>query len=150
MPKYYPLDVPISFIPMKSDLLTLDWGTNHFSAEFLIPDDDAHCLRVVFEVCTIVRLLDEMPLSCEDAPGSVKGIIPDHFAYRVEGATFAQTQSAAWIEITGPVTHYQFITGWGCVDVLSPAEPEFEVVPTNMVALARYNDRWERLRLENP
>jgi hypothetical protein len=57
-----------------------------------------------------------------------EGLVPRHFAYRVEGSIFADTQSEAWKLIYRPVCHYEFITGWGCMDVLSGAAPSFEVV----------------------
>ena len=46
----------------------------------------------------------------------------------MEGSIFADTQSEAWKLIYRPVCHYEFITGWGCMDVLSGAAPSFEVV----------------------
>jgi hypothetical protein len=30
--------------------------------------------------------------------------------------------------VSAPVTHYQFVTGWACMDVLSAAPPVFAVV----------------------
>jgi hypothetical protein len=77
---------------------------------------------------TIVRLLDEMPLSTEQQPTKNEGLVPRHFAYRVEGSNFAETLSKAWKEVHRPVHHYEFTTGSGCMDVLSKAEPSFEVV----------------------
>lgn len=56
--------------------------------------------------------------------------IPHHFAYRVEVSLFAESQPAIWREVLGPLTHYRFITGGGCVDVLSSGETDFTVVPS--------------------
>jgi hypothetical protein len=72
-------------------------------------------------------LLDEMPLSTEHQPTKIEGLVSRHFAYRVEGSTFADTQSEAWKTVSG-ACHYEFITGSGCMDVLAGAEPSFEVV----------------------
>jgi hypothetical protein len=44
----------------------------------------------------IVRILDEMPLSIETDPSASQGLVPNHFAYRVEGAPFSVSQSEAW------------------------------------------------------
>jgi hypothetical protein len=85
-------------------------------------------MRVRFDGATIVRLLDEMPLCTEYEDTEIEGLVPRHFAYRVEGATFSNTQSAAWKEVYRPVCHYQFMTGWGCMDVLSGVDPSFELV----------------------
>jgi hypothetical protein len=112
----------------RSNLLKVDWQVNGLAAEFAYPDDDALAVRVSFNRPTIVRILDEMPLSTENELADVKGLVPHHFAYRVEGAIFAETQSEVWKEVFGPVHHYQFITGWGCMDVVSAGEPTFEVV----------------------
>jgi len=70
-----------------------------------------------------------MPLSTE-AGAKNEGLVSRHFAYRVEGSTFADTQSEAWKLACHPVYHYEFITGSGCMDVLSNAEPSFEIVDT--------------------
>jgi len=129
MPKYQPIDVGVSIKAVASDLLAFRWDANGIVADFILPDDDGHALRVSFDRCCIVRLLDEMPLSIEEDDTPNEGLVPNHFAYRLEGARFARTQSDAWKEIVGPVTHYQFVTGMACMDVLSGATPSFLVVP---------------------
>jgi hypothetical protein len=93
-----------------------------------LPDDEAHLLRVSFDKACIIRILDEMPLSTEKDDTPNEGLVPEHFAYRLEGAAFARLQSGTWKEVNAPVTHYQFITGWGCLDVLTGATPAFTVV----------------------
>ena len=37
-------------------------------------------------------------------------------------------QSETWKEISGSSKHYQFVTGWACMDVISAAEPSFSVI----------------------
>ena len=93
-----------------------------------MPDDDTRALRVSFDRPCIVRLLDEMPLSTEEDDTPNVGLVAENFAYRLEGARFARMQSEAWKEISGPVNHYQFLTGWGCMDVLSGSSPTFALV----------------------
>jgi hypothetical protein len=68
-----------------------------------------------------------MPLSTED-DGPSEGLVPDHFAYRVEGSAFVDAQSEAWKLVNAPVAHYRFITGWACMDVLSSGQPSFTVI----------------------
>jgi len=126
MPLYFPLEAPVKFDCVSSDLLHFDWQNK--SADFSIPDDEEHVLRVRFANDVIVRMLDEMPLSIETDPSASRGLVPHHFAYRVEGAPFGENQPEAWAAL-GRLQHYQFVTGWGCVDVLTTGEPEFVVVP---------------------
>lgn len=93
-----------------------------------MPHDDAHLLRVSFNKPCIVRILDEMPLSTEEDDTPNEGLVPEHFAYWLEGAAFARVQSSVWKDVLGPVTHYQFVTGCACMDVLTAATPTFAVV----------------------
>ena len=127
MPNYFPNDAGVSFDCVQSDLLAIRWTSDSLSADFILPRTEGRALRVRFNGPTIVRLLDEMPLSTEDGTKN-EGLISRHFAYRVENSTFADTQSPAWKMACHPVSHYEFITGAGCMDVLSKAEPIFEVV----------------------
>lgn len=128
VPKYFPIDAGVRFECDKSDLLAIKWGADSLSADFLLPDANRQALRVRFSGATIVRLLDEMPLSTEQQPANSEGLVPGHFAYRVQGATFADTQSEPWKKVHHPVRHYEFIMGWGCMDVLSGTDPTFEVI----------------------
>jgi hypothetical protein len=112
----------------RSDLVSFEWSTNSITADFILPDDDAHLLRVSFDKQCIVRILDEMPLSTEENDTPNEGLVSEHFAYWLEGAAFARFQSSSWKEVSGPVTHYQFVTGWACLDVLTAATPAFAVV----------------------
>jgi hypothetical protein len=127
VPKYFPIDTGVNFDCVQSDLLAISWTTSSLSADFILPRTEGRALRVRFNGPTIVRLLDEMPLSTEDGTKN-EGLISRHFAYRVENSIFADTQSWAWKTACHPVSHYEFITGAGCMDVLSKAGPTFEVV----------------------
>jgi hypothetical protein len=75
-----------------------------------------------------VRILDEMPLSTEHESETSHGLVSDHFAYRLQGSAFAEAQSEAWKFVNAPATHYRFITGWACMDVLSAAFPSFAML----------------------
>jgi hypothetical protein len=128
VPTYEPIESGIPLKASASDLIAFQWEVNGISADFILPEDDAHALRVSFDQPCIVRLLDEMPLSTEQDDTPNEGLVPEHFAYRLQGARFARLQSETWKEINAPVTHYQLVTGWGCMDVLSGGSPSFSVV----------------------
>ncbi len=127
MPSYEPIDIGVALQSSRSDLVAFKWATNGITADFILPDDDAHLLRVSFDKQCIVRLLDEMPLSTEEDNSETEGIVPEQFAYRIEGAAFAHSQSSAWKIAEGRVTHYLFVTGWACMDVLTAGLPTFTV-----------------------
>jgi hypothetical protein len=128
MPTYIPIETGVHLRAVASDILAFEWKTNGIAADFILPDDASHALRVSFDRPCIVRLSDEMAISTEEEDAPVEGLIPDHFAYRLEGARFSRDQSAVWKDVSGPVTHYQFVTGWGCMDVLTAGSPSFAVV----------------------
>ena len=127
MPTYFPIDAGVSFACDESDLIAINWRRDNLSADFILPGVEGRLVRVRFNEATIVRLVDEFPLSTEQDT-KTEGLVSRHFAYRVEGAMFADTQSEAWKVNFHPTSHYRFITGWGCMDVLSKAAPSFEIV----------------------
>lgn len=94
MPRYDPIDVGMPLQASGSDLVAFEWTTSGITADFLLPDDDAHLLRVPFGQPCIIRLLDEMPLSTEEDDTPNDGLVSEHFAYRVEGAAFVRLQSS--------------------------------------------------------
>jgi hypothetical protein len=128
MPRYEPIETGVPIQASGSDLIAFQWKFDGITADFSLPDDDTHVLRVSFDRPCIVRVLDEMPLSTEEDDTATEGGIPEHFAYRVAGARFARFQSETWKQVMGPVTHYRFVTGWACLDVLSAGSPTFSVV----------------------
>ena len=127
MPRYEPINAGLSFQTSLSDLVAFHWETNGIRADFAIPTDDKHLLRVAFDRQCIVRILDEMALSTEADDTPSEGLVPEHFAYRIHGAAFSRAQSEAWKFGMESLAHYRFITGWSCLDVLSSAHPTFEV-----------------------
>lgn len=128
MIRFYPIDAGVPLDSLRSDLVCLHW--QEMAADFVIPGDDAHLLRVSFDSDAIIRVLDEMPLSTESDPTTWHGLVPNHFAYRVEGAAFVEQQSPTWREVIGAVHHFQFVTGNGCLDVVTSSAPEFSLVPS--------------------
>jgi hypothetical protein len=128
MPQYVPIETPVPLASSRSDLAGFQWDNVGITADFLLPDDTEKIIRVTFNKPCIIRILDEMPLSTEKDNGPSQGLVPDHFAYRVEGSAFNDAQSEAWKVVNAPVTHYRFVTGWACMDVLSSGRPSFTVI----------------------
>jgi hypothetical protein len=128
MPTYIPIETGVHLQASLSDMIALQWKNDGIVADFVLPGDNAHALRVSFDRPCIIRLVDEMPLSTEKDDSPNIGLISEHFAYRVEGAAFARMQSPAWTLAVGPVVNFRFITGWTCLDVVTGARPNFAVV----------------------
>jgi hypothetical protein len=128
MPNYKPIDTGIDLDAIASDLAGFQWDTDGIVADFILPDQPERLLRVSFDRSSIVRILDEMVLSTEEDDAPDEGRVPNHFAYEVTVSRFARLQSSDWKEVNSPATHYQFVTGWACVDVLTKATPRFSVV----------------------
>jgi len=128
MPNHTPIELPARIRSSLSDVVDFHWMKDRrISADFLIPDDVGHLLRMSFDRVEVVRLLDEMPVSTEPDTPNV-GIVPEHLAYEVTGSTFWTQQSEALKLVHPTLRHYRFITGWTCIDVLSEKEPAFTVV----------------------
>jgi len=129
VPRYFPIDAGVGVDCSESDILAISWTEERLSADFVLPRTEGRALRIRFNRETIVRLLGELALSTENDTEK-EGTIPRHFAYRVEGSTFAAAQSESWKMVHEPVHHSRFVTGGGCMDVLSKAEPSFEIIET--------------------
>src|ERR1700758_2472222 len=85
LPRYSPINIGVPLPASRSDLVSFEWSTNGITADFILPDDDAHLLRVSFDKQCIVRILDEMPLSTEEDDTPNEGLVSEHFAYWLEG-----------------------------------------------------------------
>lgn len=103
MPIYEAIETGVQLRAIVSDLLAFNWETNGITADFILPDDNAHALRVSFDRPCIVRLFDEMALSTEEEDTPNEGLVPNHFAYRLEGTRFSRSQSGTWKEVSRPV-----------------------------------------------
>lgn len=110
--------------------MSLRWERQSVIADFWIPDNESHRLRVRFESVHVIRVLDEMLISTEE-PLPEEGHVADHFAYRVEGSRFWNSQSEALRLTHASARHYLFVTGWACLDVISSVEPQISVVPVD-------------------
>jgi hypothetical protein len=131
VPKYRAIEQPVTIKSSYSDLVALTWLDRSIAADFIIPGDDQQVLRVHFDATHIVRILDEMPLSTENEDTRPEGLVPDHFAYIVEGSLFWKSQSDAFKTLFNKAQHYRFVTGWTCLDVISDVGPTMSAIQKN-------------------
>jgi hypothetical protein len=131
MPIYTPIVVHPNIKASHSNLIELQWEKTTVVADFIIPDDSSHALRIRFDRTEIIRILDEMPISTEYEETPNEGLVPENFAYIVEGTTFWKYQSETLKTVKKELRHYRFITGWTCLDVISKNEPTFSIISTN-------------------
>lgn len=126
---YTPIDTGFAFDSFRSDLVAVDWAEGW--ADFILPADNAYVLRVEFARRSMIRALDEVAFSLESNPNARIGLMPGHFAYQVEGAPFGSSVTKqSWERALGiPLKHYCFVTGDGCLDVLSDFPPRFSLLP---------------------
>lgn len=116
-------------MPTVVDLDRLEMSGRALQADFSFARDDPRRLRVSFSVVAVVRALDDTHWSTEqDEP--CEGMINGHFAYEVEGARFWKAQSPLINDQRDahPLTHYAFVTGWTCLDVISDQGPVFTIM----------------------
>ncbi|WP_430446602.1 hypothetical protein [Sphingorhabdus contaminans] len=137
MIRYIPIETPASWTDADcADLLSFDWRTS--TAKFIFCERETptsvakkwdQILVVTFDAAeVIVRMLDEFPLSTESDPQDWDGLAPHHFAYLVEGDPFFTAQSSAWRSLAPNLKHYLFMTGNGCLDVITSATPRFGIL----------------------
>jgi len=127
MPKYFPIQTKVQIKASSSGMVALYWRSRGVIADFVVPQDKFSRLRVRFDNTYIVRVLDEMPLSTEEE-SPTEGLVREHFAYRVEGARFWNTQSETFKFTHKDAQHYRFVTGNTCLDVIASAAPVIEAV----------------------
>jgi hypothetical protein len=106
MVKYRAIEQPLKIKSSLSDLIALAWRDRGIIADFVIPSDDEHALRVRFDKTHIVRILDEMPLSTESEDAKSEGLASDQFAYFVEQSLFWKSQSEAFKMVCDEARHY--------------------------------------------
>ena len=76
-----------------------------------------------------------MPISTEHEATPNEGLVAEHFARVVEGASFWNQQSEAFKIVCQKARHYRFFTGFYCLDVIALDEPKFNVVPKDALDL---------------
>ncbi|MBV9873752.1 MAG: hypothetical protein JO025_03400 [Verrucomicrobia bacterium] len=131
MPTYLPIEVTPIIRASHSNLLQLRWAKQGVVADFIIPENNQDALRVQFLRTEMIRIIEEMPISTESEETPNDGLIAEHFAYEVQGASFWNQQSEAFKVVYQKAKHYRFITGFYCLDVIASNEPIFTVVPTS-------------------
>ena len=89
-------------------------------------------LVISFADVETLRVLDETWVSTETDSKRWCGI-DGSFARTVEGGEYP-TPLALMNEIAGPITHYQFVTGCDCVDVLARDKPKARFVSQDSLA----------------
>ena len=130
-------DAPIRFFPIDMKLaesvepgggVTVRMDGEETTLWFDLYGRQDAILQVFFANDCIVRILDEMALSTESAPERWAGLVPHHFAYRVEDDPFVDQQSETWRAVHEPFDHYVFHTDDSCVNILSQNQPYFALV----------------------
>jgi hypothetical protein len=130
MQKYLPIDIGFEFKTSVRDMVSLRWKDGGIVVDFFIPHDPENIIRVEFDKTLVVRVLHEMPLSTEEPLG--EGFVPEHFAYRVTGTRFWDSQSPVIPHVWKSAEHYRFITGWTCLDVIAIEVPRISVIPSSV------------------
>lgn len=126
MIQYYPLAFSAPWDDAdKAGLVSYEWQDRVAS---FATNDGEFVVRVLFRNGAVLRLLDDFPLSTEEGRAECLGLVPHHFAYRVEGDPFFAAQSEIWREVAGPMQHYRLMTGAGCLDAIASEAPLFEIV----------------------
>jgi hypothetical protein len=105
----------------------LHWSPDQVVADFVISRADNRTCRVNCRDVHIIRVVEEMPLSTEH-DDRVEGLVPNNFAYIVEGSKFWMSQSEAFRIVFPKLRHYQFVTGNNCLDVIAGQPPVFGIV----------------------
>ncbi|MNH89548.1 hypothetical protein D3C73_420740 [compost metagenome] len=86
-------------------------------------------VRIAFPHVDIFRVVDDMHLPLEENDTLTIGHISDHFAYQIEGSPFWAPQREAFEAVLPGSTHYRFVTGGSCLDVISREKPGISWVP---------------------
>ena len=128
MPRYLPIPVTPTIRAGHSNLLQLQWTDRRIAAYFAVPEDNSAALRVQFQRVEIIRIIEEMPISTEPEETANEGLIANHFAYIVEGASLWNRQSEAFKTVYKETKHYRFLTGFDCLDVIAFDQPAFDLV----------------------
>lgn len=131
MLRYFPIRIEPEINAVLSYLTLLRWQRESIIADFWIPGDEGHRLRVRFESVHVIRVLDEMWISTEEPQEPQVGHVENHFAYRIESSRFWESQSEPMRSTYTDARHYLFVTGSACLDVISSVQPEIFVVPVD-------------------
>jgi hypothetical protein len=112
VPTYVPIEVTPAVRASHSNLLQLQWVNQGVAADFMIPGNNQDVLRVQFFRAEIIRIVEEMPISTEHEETINEGLVAEHLAYEVQGASFWNQQSEAFKIVYKKAKHYRFFTGF--------------------------------------
>ena len=130
MIRYEPMEFDLGAGATAADLVRVemnyhpDSGAKELRAYFTVGGLDKH-LRVFFPHVDIFRVIDDMHLPLEQHGREIVGHVPNHFAYRVEGSPFWAAQREVLEVVLPGSTHYLFVTGGDCLDVVTTEKPSF-------------------------
>lgn len=133
MIKYEPINFDLGAGATAADLGRLEVtgpGSKELRAYFSVAGQ-SRPLRVFFPNVDIFRVIDEMHLPLEEQGMKKEGHIPNHFAYRVYGSPFWAAQREVFETVLPGSTHYLFVTGGDCLDVISTEEPNLSWASSN-------------------
>lgn len=109
-----------------------DLGANELRAYYLVSGQD-NCLKIFFPHVDIFRVIDDMHLPLEEQGIEKVGLLSNHFAYRVQGSPFWAAQCEVFEKSLPGSTHYLFVTGGNCLDVITRDEPCFGWVNSDAI-----------------
>lgn len=75
---YLPIDVPLPIRASRSDIDAFRWSNGGVGVRLLGTDGSGRMLDIDFARSSIVRLLDEMALSTEEAHDEKIGLVAEH------------------------------------------------------------------------
>ncbi len=141
--RYEPLEFNLGAEATSADLARLEMayhansGAKELKAFFSVGRQDKH-LRVIFPDVDIFRVIDDMHRPMEEHGLQKVGHVSNHFAYTVQGSPFWEAQRETFKVLLPGSTHYLFVTGGDCLDVITREEPQFRWVDydANKVDLA--------------
>ncbi|MEP9387401.1 hypothetical protein [Mesorhizobium sp. KR9-304] len=117
MVRYIPIDSGFALACSTSDLLELRWRHEGIVADFIDPTNDERLWRVQFDEVIAIRVIDEFYISTEEETPK-EGLVAENFAYLVENRQFFRSQPEL-LRRDMDFRHYQFVTAWACLDVIS-------------------------------
>ncbi|RYZ85037.1 MAG: hypothetical protein EOP06_16965 [Proteobacteria bacterium] len=131
--RYKPMEFNLGAEATSADLAHLemtyhrDSGAKELKAYFSVGRQDKH-LRVLFPNVDIFRVIDDMHRPMEEHGSEQVGHVSNYFAYTVQGSPFCEAQRETFEILLPGSTHYLFVTGGDCLDVITREEPQFRWV----------------------
>lgn len=126
MPLYVALEIEPKFNASDLELARTLWTPQQSFLEYICAKTRGN-LRIAFQKVEIIRIIDDFStLDLDSTPA--KGMVPNHFGYIVTGAAFWNANADTIESGERLMSHYRFITGNSCVDIISSATPHYRVL----------------------